>query len=172
MSKKIVVPFLRTPYNYDTEEASNQSGLLCLDKSLAQQHMKEETDINTIVQTFTRTGMLPQHSLPPLAEDFEQIGSFQDALDLVVAAREAFQQQPADIRNRFNNDPVRYVEFCSDPANKEQMRKWGLYSPEATARFNAEDLDRQNLIEEGKNARAAKSAAPATQGDNSKKGVT
>jgi len=170
--KKIVVPFLRTPYNYDTEEASNASGLKCEDKSLAQQHLKEETDINNIVQTFTRTGMLPQHSLPPLAEDFQIIKSFQQAMDLVVEARESFQQMPAEVRNRFQNDPARFVEFCSNPDNKAEMRKWGLYSPEAASRFNAEDQDRANLIEEAKNARAAKSAAPATQGDTTKKGVT
>lgn len=170
--KKIVVPFLRTPYNYDTEQASDESGLKCLDKSLAQQHMKDEVDINTIVQTFTRTGMLPQHSLPPLAEDFTQVKTFQQALDLVVEARESFQQMPAEVRNRFGNDPVAFVDYCSNPDNREEMRKWGLYSPEAAARFNAEDLDRANLIQEAKNARAAKSAAPATPGDTKKGGVT
>lgn len=170
--KKIVVPFLRTPYNYDTEEASTASGLKCEDKSLAQQHLADEVNINTIVRTFTRTGQLPQHNLPPLAEDFNQVTSFQHAMDLVVEARESFQQMPAEVRNRFQNDPARFVDFCSDPENKEEMRKWGLYSPEAVSRFNADDLERANLMEEGKNARAAKSAAPATQGDTKNKGVT
>lgn len=170
--KKIVVPFLRTPYNYDTDQASDESGLKCQDQSLAQQHLAEEVDINTIVKTFTRTGMLPHHTLPPLADDFHQVRSFQHAMDLVVEARERFQQMPAEVRNRFQNDPAKFVDFCSNPDNKAEMRKWGLYSPEAASRFNAEDKDRADLLQEGKNARAAKSAAPATQGDTTKKGVT
>lgn len=170
--KKIVVPFLRTPYNYDTDQASEDSGLKCEDKSLAQQHTKDEVDINNIVATFTRTGMLPQHTMPPLQDDFHKIGSFQDALDLVVAARESFQAMPAEIRNRFQNDPARFVDFCSNPDNRPEMRKLGLLSDQAAARFDADLTDRENLIREAREARAAKPAAPATPGDTKKGGVT
>ena len=41
-------PFLRTPYNYDTVAASNESGLGCEDPTLTQQQFAEESDINTI----------------------------------------------------------------------------------------------------------------------------
>ncbi|AXH73668.1 MAG: internal scaffolding protein [Microviridae sp.] len=169
--KKIVVPFLRTPYNYDTDAASDESGLKCQDKSLAQQHMLEETDINNIVATFTRTGQLPQHNMPPLQQDFTQIYSFQDALDAVVAAREAFQQQPAAVRTRFQNDPAAFVDFCSDPANKDEMRKMGLFSEEASARLAREAREYQDLVEAGRAAKAAQEAEKSLQGDT-KKGVT
>ena len=46
---KVPVVFLRTPYNYDTMAASNESALECLDESLAIQSAKDESDINTIV---------------------------------------------------------------------------------------------------------------------------
>ena len=56
MSKNAV--FLRTPYNCDRDAATNESGLRCEDASLAQQHFKEECDINTILQKFNITGLL------------------------------------------------------------------------------------------------------------------
>ena len=49
MSKSFV--FLRTPYNYDVNEASDASSLVCDDPSLAQQHARDECDINTIVRS-------------------------------------------------------------------------------------------------------------------------
>ena len=50
MSKNTV--FLRTPYNYDKDAATNESGLHCEDASLAQQHFKDECDINNILRQF------------------------------------------------------------------------------------------------------------------------
>lgn len=171
--KKIVVPFLRTPYNYDTDHASDESGLDCKDKSLAQQHLAEECDINHIVATFTRTGQLPQHSMPPLQQDFsDRVYSFQDAMDLVVQARESFQAMPAEVRNRFQNDPAKFVDFCSDEANRDDMRKMGLWNEQASARFNAEAKETSDLIEAGKAARMAAKGSTEPKGDTNKKGVT
>ena len=36
---------------------------------------------------------------------------------------------PADVRARFNNDPALFVDFCSDEANLDEMRKLGLAVP-------------------------------------------
>jgi len=146
---KPVAPFLRTPYNYDTNQAGDDSGLECKDKSLAQQHMKDEVDINNIVKRYTQTGELPTRNLPPIQTDFGQVGSFQQALDLVIQAREAFQAMPAEVRTRFGNDPGRFVDFCSNEQNRDEMRKMGLWSPEANAAFDLKaqtqrDLDAAN----------------------------
>ncbi|WP_445772243.1 hypothetical protein, partial [Rheinheimera sp.] len=47
--------FIRTPYNYDTNLASEESALYCSDVSRTQQNAKEECDINTIVKRFNVT---------------------------------------------------------------------------------------------------------------------
>jgi len=169
---KPVVPFMRTPYNYDTNQASNESGLDCKDKSLAQQHKAQETDINFIVKRYTQTGELPNLTMPPLRGDFTGIGSYQDALDLMVLARESFQAMPAEVRSRFTNDPGNFVDFCSDENNRDELRKMGLYSPEAAARFAQQDQETRDLVEAGKAAKEAAKAASAAKGDTTKKGVT
>lgn len=169
--KKIVAPFLRTPYNYDTNTAGDESGLECLDKSLAQQHQEEESNINNIVKRFTQTGELPQRTMPPMQGDFQDAPDFQAAMDLVVEARMAFMQHPADVRARFNNDPAQFVDFCSNEQNRDEMRKMGLWSPEAAASFAKQEANKADLIREGEAARAASKAAGAAKGDT-QKGVT
>ncbi len=124
MSKKAI--FLRTPYNYDTDAASNESGLACEEPTLAQQHFKEECDINTILQKFSITGILPEAPLSPRYGDFTDIGDYHTALNRVIAAQEEFDGLPAQIRARFDNDPAKLIEFLDDEANRPEAEKLGL----------------------------------------------
>jgi hypothetical protein len=120
------VPFLRTPYNYDTDAASNESGLHCEDASLAQQHFKDECDINNILRQFNITGLLPEGALTPRYGDFTGIGDYHTALNRVIAAEDEFMSLPATLRARFENDPAQLIEFLDNPENKNEAIKLGL----------------------------------------------
>ena len=118
--------FLRTPYNYDTDAASNESGLACEEPSLAQQHFKEECDINTILYKFSVTGILPEAPLSPRYGDFSGISDYHTALNRVIAAQDEFEALPAQIRARFDNDPAKLIEFLDDEANRPVAEELGL----------------------------------------------
>lgn len=118
--------FVRSPYNYDADLVSNETGLKCEDASLAQQHQKDESDINVIVKRFGLTGELPANPRLPQYGDFTGIKDYQSALHAVQSAQEAFMEIPAEIRARFDNDPEVFLEFCANPANKEEAIKIGL----------------------------------------------
>jgi len=124
MSKNAV--FLRTPYNYDRDAATNESGLHCEDASLAQQHFKEECDINTILQKFNITGLLPEQPLSPRYGDFTGIGDYHTALNRVIAAQHEFEALPAQIRARFDNDPSNLIEFLENSDNRSEAEELGL----------------------------------------------
>ena len=124
MSKNTV--FLRTPYNYDKDAASNESGLHCEDASLAQQHFKEECDINTILQKFNITGLLPEQTISPRYGDFTGIGDYHTAMNRVIAVQEEFEALPAQIRARFENDPQQLIEFLDNSENRPEAEKLGL----------------------------------------------
>lgn len=124
--------FLRTPYNYDTMEASDASGLACEDESLAQQHMKDECDINTILKRFAVTGQLPENVRAPQYGDFTGIGDYQSALLAVKAAEASFMQLPAEVRYRFGNDPQALLEFVANADNRAEAEKLGLVVPGTT----------------------------------------
>jgi phage internal scaffolding protein len=124
MSKNTV--FLRTPYNYDKDAASNESGLHCEDASLAQQHFKEECDINTILQKFNITGLLPESPLSPRYGDFTGISDYHTAMNRVIAAQDEFEALPAQIRARFGNDPAQLIEFLENSDNRPEAEELGL----------------------------------------------
>ncbi len=126
MIKKV---FLRAPFNYDTDAASNESGFCCDEPSLAQQQFKEETDINEIVRRFGITGELPSGVRAPQYGDFTGVYDYHSALNAVIAAENAFMAMPAEIRTRFDNDPAKFVDFCSDESNREEAVKLGLVLP-------------------------------------------
>ena len=127
------VPFLRTPYNYDRNAASDSSGLHCADRSLAKQADAVEADINTIVKRFNLTGQLPQGIRAPTYGDFGPGMDFHTAQNALRRAQEAFMAMPAEVRARFHNDPAEFVEFCSNDENAPQLAKMGLLAPEAAA---------------------------------------
>jgi len=133
---KISVPFLRTPYNYDTDEASSVSGLSCPEDTLAQQHAKDEADINTIVRRFGLTGELPSGVRMPQYGDFTDASDYHTSLNAVRAADAAFMQLPADIRTRFNNDAGAFVDFCLDSNNRSEAEKLGLVPATSVAVTN------------------------------------
>lgn len=114
--------------NFDEE--SRRTGLLCKDKSLTQQQFLEESDINTLVERFHLTGEMPQLQQLPAYTDYEGIFDFQTAMNTIRAAEETFMTLPAKLRARFHNEPQEFLEFCSDPENKDEARKLGLLKPE------------------------------------------
>jgi phage internal scaffolding protein len=124
MSKNTV--FLRTPYNYDKDAASNESGLHCEDATLAQQHFKDECDINNILRQFNITGQLPGQPLTPRYGDFSGISDYHTAMNRVIAAQDEFDRLPAQIRARFDNEPANLIEFLENSDNRQEAEDLGL----------------------------------------------
>lgn len=122
---------LRTENSYDVDAASKDTALFCLDPSRTVQSQKEEADINTIVRNFGITGQLPQNVRVPTYGDFDGVNDFQSAMHAIMQAEASFMAMPADVRERFANDPQVFLEFCSDSRNLDEMRKLGLAVPAA-----------------------------------------
>jgi len=122
--------FVRNPYNYDMDKVSDETGLACQDPSLAQQHMKDECDINVIVERFGVTGELPTAPVSPQFGDFSGISDYHTAINAVRASEEAFMALPAKIRARFDHDPNALLQFLNDPINRDEAIEIGLIDGE------------------------------------------
>lgn len=122
-------PFVRSPYNYNTDQASLEAGLKCEDKTLTKQSFAQDADINEIMRRFNLTGQLPDNIKLPQYVDYEGIVDFHTAMNAVRHAQEAFDALPADIRARFHNQPQELLEFCALEENREEARKLGLLDP-------------------------------------------
>lgn len=146
-------PFVRSPYNYDVDAVSNETGLKCEDASLAVQDQRDEVDINTIVRRFGLTGKLPEDVRMPSYGDFVGVSDYHSAMNAVALANEAFDAMPAEVRARFENDPGAFVDFCSDPKNLAEAGKLGLVKPEVLAKMESDAVA------------AAKAAAGGSSGE-------
>jgi len=121
--------FHRALYNYDADAASNESGLACADESRAIQSQKDEADINVIVRNFGITGRMPESVRIPEYGDFDLVNDYQSAINAVREADRNFMAMPADVRSKFDNDPQKFLDFCADRSNLDEMRKLGLAVP-------------------------------------------
>lgn len=121
---------IKTPYNFNTNAESDRTGLTCREPTMAQQQFKDDADINVIVKRFGLTGELPKDLRVPIDQEFVEVVDYQQALNKVREAQEAFEQMPAHIRSEFDNDAGRFVAFVSDEKNRARAKELGLLVPE------------------------------------------
>ncbi|AXH76779.1 MAG: internal scaffolding protein [Microviridae sp.] len=123
---EITTLFIRTPYNYNTDKISNDTGLDCGPETRTQQQFKDEVDINTIVERFGQTGEMPPTIPFPTEQDFTETFDFQSSMNVIVKARESFMELPAKQRARFQNDPQQFMEFMHNKDNLDEAVKLGF----------------------------------------------
>lgn len=98
--------------------------------SLTKQSDKDRANIHNILRRFEKTGHLPQRVVEPLQGDIPAVSSFHEAMNIVVRGQQAFDSLPSNIRQKFENDPGKFLSFVSDEKNKDEMKEMGLLSPE------------------------------------------
>lgn len=97
--------------------------------SLAKKSFKESCDINFILSKYQRTGELPISRKPALYGDFSTVGDYLSSMQTIVKADEQFNGLDAKIRDRFNNDPARFLEFVHNKENYDEGVKLGIFLP-------------------------------------------
>ncbi len=105
--------------------------------SMTQQHCAAETDLNNLVDKnmrFKDPAFLTKLQLmgagkrnEPLYGDFTEVGDLQSAFDTVKRASDLFMSLPSDVRSRFDNDPVKLMDFAQNPDNFDEGVKLGIF---------------------------------------------
>lgn len=101
-------------------------------ESRTKQSFKDECDVNNIMAKYKKTGILPQViKKNPEYGDFSNPVDFLESMDTVAKAQQQFEGLPAQMRERFENDPYKFLEFCSKKENREEMASLGLLNENA-----------------------------------------
>lgn len=104
-----------------------RSQITFTEPSLTRQECATECNINHIMKKFERNAVIEHiNNRPPMYGDFSQVNTYQEALNKINEAEMLFSELPAEVRKRFSNDPVVFVEAASDPANASLMVLLGL----------------------------------------------
>lgn len=114
------------------------------DPSLTLQSFSAQCDIRNIMAQYKRTGIVTHISnARELIGDFTDIPDYQESLNKVILAEEAFNALPAKMRERFNNDPAKLIAFCMDESNRDEAIILGLIDRVAeqpnTSKTSSED---------------------------------
>lgn len=91
------------------------------------QYFKDECNIDNILAQYDRTGLI--NHVNEYQGNYEDVSNFQDyhtSMNQVLETNKLFMTLPSKMRLKFNNDPGSFVEFVSNPENKEEMIKMGL----------------------------------------------
>jgi len=96
--------------------------------SLTEQSFKKDSDVNYVLERFNRTGQIQDlvSNNPEIYGDYSEAPDFMAAQQIIRKAQEQFQMLPSDLRNRFSNDPARFLEFMNDETNNDEKVLLGL----------------------------------------------
>lgn len=118
------------PKNWDGKKWLDPPTVDCSkDSPVTVQSSGIEVDINKIVKRIEKGMPVPVLNGEPFYGDVSGFSGLQDAIIKVQDAEDVFMQFPADIRERFENDPVKFVEFLDDDKNRDEAIKLGIIPP-------------------------------------------
>lgn len=124
--------------------------------SLTKQSFKDECNINHIMSKYEKTGSIEHvNNHQGSYGDFTHSQSYQESLNQIMLAQNQFDSLPAQIRKQFENDPILFVEYCSNPDNHDNLVKMGLAQAEAIIPGD-DEVEPPNPIKEDKTPPAAK----------------
>ena len=97
--------------------------------SMTRQSEMDACDIHNILKQYSQQGfeqLVRDNAARGQYADLTSLPDYQEALDTVINANAAFAALPSQVRERFLNDPARFVEFLADPANQDEAIRLGL----------------------------------------------
>lgn len=102
-------------FNSRYSVTGEKPGVKFVEPSATLQSFKDDADINCIIARYENTGVLVDPSVPvsrtPNFGDFSDLPTYQEAQNVIIAAKNAFDTLSAKIRERFHNDPAAYYDF-------------------------------------------------------------
>lgn len=95
--------------------------------SKTDQSFKEMVDVNNIITRYRKTGQISHlRKNVGVFADVSKVPDLLTATVLVKDAQEAFMQLPSDIRQNFDNDPIKFFNYYHDEKNTEKLIEMGL----------------------------------------------
>lgn len=106
--------------------------------SLTRQSFRKECDVNHIISRFRKLygGDFLEHYKNYNGGsygDFSTVSDYRTAIEQIRRADAAFDALPSILRERFLNDPARFLDFCLNPANLHELRELGLANKDLTS---------------------------------------
>lgn len=94
---------------------------------MTKQEFRDTTDINKMVAQYELTGLVQNaNGGVPMYGDVSEMLDYKEAADKVGRANSMFAALPAELRERFGNDPGRMISFLSEAKNVDEAVRLGI----------------------------------------------
>lgn len=102
----------------------------CGEVMMTKQEFKDECDIENILKQFSKTGII-EHITKQEAQWLElpDAMDYQQSLETMRQAQEAFESLPSVVREKYDNNPERFLEALHDPSQKDYLTEVGIFAP-------------------------------------------
>ena len=97
-------------------------------ESMTEQHHRESVEIHHIFRKYKAQGvdLFNTEIIQSGAVDFVDFPDFQEAQNMIARGEEIFAAVPAAIRDDFDNDPGKFIEFMQDAENIQAIHDYGF----------------------------------------------
>lgn len=120
MSKPLAqIPLDGSLRSYDAAAVSDGTATRTGAESVVQQQFVDEVDVNSIVRRFGMTREMPFGSAEGVFGDFTGLSDFDAVRAKVVDAEARFMRLPADVREKFGNDPANLIRATQTLSSAE-----------------------------------------------------
>lgn len=106
-------------------------------ESLTRQEMARACNINVIYAKTQRGEIVLSSTVMPEYGEFNQLDSYDVALEKIMEAEDAFMQLPATVRKLYHNDPKEYYDKMLEQAEG----KFNAAEEEKKAQLSAQQLE-------------------------------
>lgn len=111
---------------------SSRPKVVCSQPTKTKQSFKAACDVNNILKRYKKNGVMTHvNRLQAMYGDFTNVPDYRSACDIVNNAQKEFNNMPSELRSYFRNDAGYFLEFCGNPANRQELERLGLVKPKA-----------------------------------------
>jgi phage internal scaffolding protein len=94
--------------------------------SRTKQSLKDETNINLIMSKYQKTGVINFANTTPPTYEYASSDDYHTSLNLITTAQSKFNELPSSVRNKFQNDPYKFLDYMHDENKLEDSYLTGL----------------------------------------------
>jgi phage internal scaffolding protein len=143
----------QTPYTKNPRARMNQ-----FEDSTTEQSHKDELKMENILSKYHHS-LAQEHRLDHRGMyGFASSATLTEAMEVVHTARDMFNELPSAIRNKFENDPAKFLDFVQDEANAKEMVSLGLATDPNDIPSKIEQLVEYTMTKVSKKASAAEAS--------------
>ena len=128
---------------YSRYDPPKDDGITFKKPSLTQQCIKEQCDINNILESYSQQARAMRANiadlLPPIdSQDFADISNMEDFLtaqNKIAKVTQIFEQMPSNVRREFGDDPSNFIAALGDSQKYSKLADLGVFSKQEYARY-------------------------------------